>query len=114
MIFCGNVGIERLIMHPLNDLDSVHYVDLVMDKEEPKFYVTCCCDEDNEWAFWYSKSNYERVKYAIMDAITMFHTMDEFVEMLEEIFFENFTDILVDECFSDCDGNCDECEFCEE
>lgn len=115
MTLCGVYEIETIVVHPNDDPHSSHYIEIEMDKEDPIFYVTCCCDEDWGWAFWYSKSDYERVKYAIMDIIHECGTMEELMDVLDEIFVEYFDEVLV--CEDDefeCDGDCENCEFNEE
>ena len=113
MIFCGNVNAERLIMHPDDNPHSSHYIDIVTDKDDPVFYVTCCCDEDWEWKFWYSKTNYEVVKYIIMDCIIASETMDELIDALDEIFEEEWKNILFEEDNWECNEDCENCGFNE-
>ena len=86
MIFCGNISLERLMVNPNDDPHSSHYIDITMDTGMPVFYVTCCCDTDWEWGFWYSKTNYESIKYIIMDSILGCATMDELIDRLDKFY----------------------------
>ena len=113
MIFCGNVNAERLIVQPDDNPHSSHYINIVTDKDDPVFYVTCCCDEDWGWKFWYSKTNYEVVKYIIMDCIIASETMDELIDALDEIFEEEYKNILFEEDNWERNEDCENCGFNE-
>ena len=113
MVYCGTVNVERIVMHPMNDLSETHYIEMVTSKDEPTFFVTCCCDEEWYYEFVYSKSDYERVKFNIMEMMFSCDTMDELLDALSEIFTDGFEEICIDEeVFEDeCDG-CEECRGC--
>lgn len=117
MIFCGNVSSERLVVHPNDDPHSSHYIDITMEKNLPVFNVTCCCDEDWEWRFWYDKTSYDIVKHLIMDCIIECDTMEDLIDALDEVFETECADILFweDELeYDGCDGDCSNCGFCED
>lgn len=97
MVFYSNENVERLIVHPDDKPYSSHYIDIVMDANDPIFYVTCCCDEDWEWKFWYSRTNYEVIKYLIMDCIFISSSMEDLIDILDEFFEEECYDILYHE-----------------
>ena len=63
MTYCGSYEVERIVVHPDDDPHSSHYIDIVVDKHEPTFRVSCCCNEEWSWDFWYSKTNYEIIKF---------------------------------------------------
>lgn len=109
MVFCGSTNVERIIVHPMDNLNESHYIDIVTDKDDPVFYVTCCCDEDWGYEFPYNKSDYERIKFNIMEAIFECDTMDELLDVLSEIFEDGF-ETIEDECDGDC-ANCECYEF---
>lgn len=128
MLLCGFENLERIIVHPYNNLEESHWIDLIKDKDEPVFYVTCCCNEDWEWEFDYSKTNYERVKHIIIDCIfecnDMEALMDDLDEIFEEIVYGSDEEIKEDDeidedeedCYDDdeccgCCGYCDRCEY---
>lgn len=121
MIFCGNVSCERLVVHPNDNPHSSHWIDIVMEKNLPVFNVTCCCDEAWVWRFWYDKTGYEIVKHLIMDCITECDTMEDLIDALDEVFEENCEDMVFNKCELEydeddieCDGDCDNCEYCED
>ena len=67
------------------------------------------------WEFEYTRSDYERVKYLIMDAIGECSTMEELMDVLTEN-FEAYHMVLAndedeyeyeDDC--ECDGCCENC-----
>ena len=115
MTFCGNYSVEKLVVHPNDAPHESHYIDITMDKNEPIFHVSCCCDEEWSWTFMYSNTVYEIVKYYIMDCINECDTMDELIDAIDAIFEEDCMDFVFDEdncVFADCDGNCDDCDCC--
>lgn len=110
MIYCQTINIERIAVHPWNDVDNTEYVELVKYGDAPIFTVwTTDGEEDYLWEFETSyPSDYERVKANIFDAMSVCDTMLELVEAMDGIFKNEFADILVvDEC-NECDG----CEGC--
>ena len=119
MIFCGNISSEMIVVHPNNAPHSSHYIEITTSKNEPTFYVNCCCDDEWEWKFWYDKTNYEVVKYLIMDCIIACDTMEELIDALDATFEEECTEMV---CYEaelqdgewECDGDCDNCSFNED
>ena len=118
MTLCGSYGIERVVVHPDDERCESHYIEMITDKDEPKFSVTNCCYDEWMWEFWYSKTNYDIVKYLIMDCIMVAETMDDLIEMLDEAFEEYCGEILYiededeDELeyeLLECDGDCANC-----
>ena len=118
MILCGFGNLERIMCHEADTLDVQHYIDLTMDKDEPVFYVTCCCDNEWQWDFGYSKTNYERIKNIIVDCIFECDDMEELIDTLDEIFEEIVygsdeeieEEYEEDEC-DECCGCCGRCEY---
>lgn len=112
MIYNGNYEVENIVVHDeVGDSEIAHCISITTGKHEPVFSVTCCCDPEWIWKFWYSKSNYELIKFQIMDCIVENETMEELLESLDEVFEEDYNDILFDE--DECDGDCENCEFCD-
>lgn len=110
MVFRGSGNIESIFFHPAGNSEEVHWIDLTMIPDAPTFMVTCCCDENWKYEFVYTKSDYERIKYNVMTAVFESETVDEVMEMLDEVFQDSFADILIDDdkCACNC-GHCDEC-----
>ena len=116
MYLCGFGNVERIMCHEEDELDVQHYVDLIMDKDEPVFYVTCCCNEDFMWEFGYDKTSYERIKHIITDCIFECDSMEELMDVLDEIFEEMLYGIDEeidddDDDDIDCCGDCDRCKY---
>lgn len=111
MMLCGFYTTEAIAIHPEDDLNETHFIYLEQSKENPTFSVSCCCDEDWEYTFVYSKSDYERVKFSILNAIFECEDMEEIMDVLSETFEECCADILVD---GECDGDCENCELCDD
>ena len=113
MLYCRTYETETIVIHPNDNPDESHYIELEMGCNEPTFSVTCCCYEDWRWDFVYSKNVYELIKYYIMDCIRGCENMDELVDTLDAIFEENFMDMVYD-YDDDCDGDCANCDRCED
>ena len=120
MIFYSVENLERLYAHPSANLDERHWVDITMRGDVPTFAVTCCCDDEWVWEFWYSKRNYELVKHVIMGCMFECDDMDELINAMDDVFEECFYDIVVDEFEDDdddefvCNGDCENCGFYED
>lgn len=110
MRYCQTVNKECIAVHPLDDIGSTQYIELVKYGDIPMFAVLMDDGED-EWVWefeMFTPSDYERVKMSIFDAIFECDTMIELSEALDAIFKDGFENILVvDEC-DECDG----CEGC--
>ena len=119
MIFDGIYEAEKLVVKEESQNGALHYIGLVIDKDEPVFSVSCCCDEDWEWKFWYNKWNYEMVKHIIVDCMFECDSMEELIEDLDETFFDTCGDIVYGEDNFDCnhecgcDGDCANCDVDE-
>lgn len=114
MIYCQTTNVERIAVHPLNNINDTQYVELIKCGDTPLFAVWANDGED-DW-FWEFKmlnpSDYERVKMNVFDAIFACDTMFELVEALNAIFENYFANILIaDECGNYDDG-CDNCDDC--
>lgn len=96
----------------LGDEDDQHYIELIKACDDPIFYVRACCDPSWMYKFCYDVSSYEMVKHTIVDAAFECDDMTELMDLLDDVFAENFDDIIVyDEC-EDCSECCGECK-CE-
>lgn len=110
MIYCQTINKECIAVHPLDDINNTQVVELIKYGDIPMFAVYVDDGED-EW-FWEfdlsAPSDYERVKMSIFDAVFGCDTMIEFAEALDDIFENDFEDILI---VDECDG-CNGCEGC--
>ena len=96
MVYCSTGNLERLFIHPYDDVEERHWVDIAQANDEPTFSVTCCCNEEWIWEFWYSKTNYELVKHMVMDCIFDAEDMNDLIDAMDEAFEEFFSDIVVE------------------
>lgn len=113
MVYYGTYTSERLIFHAAGNPNDAHYIMLTKSADTPTFFVTCCCDE--EWGYellMESNSDYERVKWNIMNLIFDCETMDELLEEISEVIEDGFEGLLVNECDGCC--NCDHCDCDDE
>lgn len=107
MMYCGSAFVERIGFCTDGDAKNMHYIE--MCKYDGMFTVSFCCSEDWDYSFYMdSQSDYERVKFNIMDAIFECDTIEELLHELSDVFEDGFSDILIeDECDRNC-GNCNE------
>ena len=110
MLYCDTEKIERIWFAPESNEEDMHFIELY--KSDGKCYVDIDDDADWMWAFKLdNSSNYEAVKYTIMDAVLKSCCVDRLKDNLDIIFEERFADILANEdCGCECDGHC--CENC--
>jgi hypothetical protein len=109
MMYRGSSFIEVIAMCPEGEMDNTHYIQI--SKGDGMFTVSYCCDPDWGHTFYLdSMSDYERVKFNIMEAIFECEDPMELLDELDERFEGGFADILMkDECDEDCE-NCENCE----
>ena len=108
MRYFGTAVAETIMVNPMDDLNAVHCITLEKSVDEPVFYVTCCCDEDWFYEFYMTNnSDYERIKYNIMETMFECETMEELLDALSELFEEGFSEMLVKD---ECNGNCGCCD----
>lgn len=113
MIYCQTINVERIAVHPLDNIDNTQYVELAKYGDAPMFAVWMNDGEDNWlWEFeMFNPSDYERVKMNVFDAIFGCDTMLELAEALNAIFENNFEDIMVVDEYNICDV--DKCSGCD-
>ena len=112
MIYWKTNKVEQIAVHPLDDINSTQFIELVQYGETTIFSVWMD-DGENEW-FWEfdmdCPSDYERVKIRIFDVIAACETMTELAVSLDAVFEDDFGNILIiDEC--DCCDGCEGCRF---
>lgn len=105
MIYYGSNCVENIVMCN-EDSNELHYISLAMSLDEPKFFITCCCNEEWIWEFHYtSRSDYERIKMCIIDASYECNNMYELMDLLDGVFLEIFEDMIVIKEYERC-NNC--------
>ena len=105
MVYKGSDLVEIIQVHPMDELDETHFINMVKPADSATFYVTCCCDEEWIYEFYLNNnSDYERVKFNIMEAIFDCMTMNELLKTLSEVFEDGFSDMMVE-----IDCNCENC-----
>lgn len=114
MVYDNSHLVEQIAVRPNDSLKETHFIELTRIGNDPVFFVTCSFyDKDYSWEFeTFSISDYERVKFNILNAVFECDTMYELMDMLDEIFTDGFSDILVDytnECEIKCCGDCASC-----
>ena len=108
MYLCTDVT-EEIYVHSKECNNDIHCITMTKSGEEPMFYVQCCCNEDWIWKFYMDNvSNYEMVKYVIMDTLLECDDMVKVLDELDAQFEAIFDDIIAWDC--ECDECC--CENC--
>ena len=101
MIYHGTTKTETILVHPFDDETDIQFVDMVTDADLTILYVNV---DEYSWEFVLrSLSDYEWIKFAIMEVIQTVNDIEELVAELNEVFIENFEDILVE--YSDDDDD---------
>lgn len=108
MVYHGTSMTETIWFGPENDFEETHYIELHKADDEAVFYVTTCCNEDWAWAFKLDiPSNYEMIKFTILDEMFECENMRELLDALDDVFTDNFADIVVEE--EKCGCCCENC-----
>lgn len=105
MVYCKTIEVERIAVHPMDNLKNTQFVELTKYGDEPVFSAWMY-DGEEEWYWEFDMScpsDYERVKLNIFDAIFECETMLELAHVLDEVFKDGFEDVLIqDECECKC------------
>lgn len=110
MVYHGTSVTEEIYIGPEDELDDICCIEMTKAHDEPMFYVTACCNTDWVWKFKMDgESNYEMVKHTIIDAIFECDNIVELMGYLDEVFEEDFDDIIAYEEIGH-DNYC--CEAC--
>ena len=111
MIYTGTYKSEKITFKSEDMMCEDYAVELCKDAEDGSFCVVIEGDGyDWIWEFATdSASDYERVKFTIMEIMFESESIDELVEALDDIFTDGFADILVDDECGECCGCCDCC-----
>ena len=109
MVYYGTENTEYIIFHSEGNPEDVHSIAMTKSADTPTFSVKCCCNDMWEHEFYMdNNSDYERVKMSIMDVAFEAETMNELMDMLNEVFEDGFRELLVEH---ECNGNCDNCRM---
>ena len=101
MIYHGITKTESILVHPYDDETNIQFIDMIADAETSILYVNVA---DYGWEFvTRSLSDYEHIKFIIMEVARTVNDMSELVSELNETFIEEFEDILVE--YSDDDDD---------
>lgn len=104
MVYCGTLAKEIIVVHPVED-ETLYVIEMTKSAEEPVFWVSCNYKKDMVWEFYLeNNSDYERVKYDIMDNLFNCDTMDELMNTLAAVFEDDFCAVRVinEECKCAC------------
>lgn len=109
MMYRGSSFVEMIAFCPAGETENTHYFE--MHKGDGMFTVSYCCDPEFSYAFYLDcQSDYERVRFNVMEQIFKCDSIDELLDNLDNIFTDGFADILIED---ECDGDCENCEHRE-
>lgn len=92
MIYHGTTRTETILVHPYDDETDIQFIDMITDAESSIVYVNV---DDYSWEFeTRSLSDYEHIKFIIMEVARTVNDMNELVSELNEMFLEEFEEIL--------------------
>lgn len=112
MVYRGTYMVERIAVNPMDNFNETHFIELSKAAEAPVFEVTCSSNKDWVYEFYMSNnSDYEQIKFNIMEAVFEYETMEELLSALSEIFEDGFVNILIPD---ECDGDCENCKDCND
>lgn len=118
MVYQGSSFSEVIIVHTFDNPKERYFIELTRIDDEPVLNVDCVVGEQSYfWEFDISRiSDYERIKFNILNTVFECDTIYDLMETLEEIFTDGFADIMIgnvhDECDVECCGDCASC-VCE-
>lgn len=97
MRYFGTEKMETIAFQTEGEHPEVHFVTLGCPMYEPLVEVTCCCDESWRYLFALdSPSDYERLKYDIMEAAAYSQTTDVLMGELDAIFAERYGHLMIE------------------
>lgn len=109
MVYQGTFTSETIMFHEAGER-NMYYIELTKAANESIFYITCHPYEDWGYAFYLTNnSDYERIKFNIMQAMFDCETIDDLIDTLNELFKDGFKEIMIN-TESECDGDCEHCK----
>ena len=94
MVYRKTIHAEQINYCPAGESDNMHYIQI--EKWDGFFKVGFCCEPEREYVFRLKDhSDYERVKFNIMEAVFECDNSEELMDYLEDIFEDGFADILI-------------------
>lgn len=130
MIYRGTNFTERIQISPMDRMNTTQWIEMRRFADSHEFEVFLCDDygdHRNVWSWWFSLDKpmtYEQIKFNIMENMFGCDTMEEFAEVLDEVFEDGFEGVLISSAYDDKKYNfydtdedefedeCD-CEHCE-
>ena len=99
MIYRGTYQQETIMVSPEDCTQSYQFIDLTKDAADNILTVRLDTGLDEcEWSFYLDEpSDYERIKFNIMQSVFETENMEKLAETLDEIFNDGFEDILIED-----------------
>ena len=108
MIYKGTNFTERIQMTPMDRMHSTQWIEMRIFAETNELEVFLCDDyggRRNVWSWSFELDQpmtYEQIKFNIMEHMFECDTMDEFADVLSEVFEDGFGGVLVEDEENDC------------
>ena len=110
MVYHGTSIVEEICIGPDGDLNDVCSINMIKAPDESVFYVTTPCNTDWLWKFRMDGvSNYEMIKHTIIDAIFECNNIIKLMDYLDNVFEEDFDDIVAYDEFAYDEFCCENC-----
>ena len=96
MVYRDSDFSERIYLCSAGESASIHYIEIT--RYGSIFVVETCCTPGWSYTFRTNDlSDYERVKFNIMDAIFESESLDELLDSLSDTFTDGFANILIED-----------------
>ena len=100
MMYRGSEYFEKIYLCPEGRPTNIHYIELVRCKN--MLVVETCCTPGWSYSFISDDtSDFERIRFNIMDQIFKCKGLDELLNRLGIIFEDGFADILIEDDYED-------------
>lgn len=119
MIYRGTNFTERIQMSPMDRMNTTQWIEMRQFSTSHELEVFLCDDYGNHrnvWSWWFKLDKpmtYEQIKFNITENMFECDTIAELAEVLDEVFTDGFTDVLISEDEEECNCEC-QCRNCKD
>ena len=119
MIYRGTNFTERIQISPMDRMNTTQWIEMRQFATYHELEVFLCDDYGNHrdvWSWWFKLDKpmtYEQIKFNITENMFECDTIAELAEVLDEVFTDGFTDVLISEDEEECNCEC-QCRNCKD
>ena len=96
MRYYGTEKMDSIAFMTDGEHPEMHFIMMMRTMHDPLLEVTCCCDSEWNYLFDISDaSNYERLKYDIMECAAYSLNMKALTSELDRVFTEQYGGIMI-------------------